>query len=405
MNLTLSPHAQALHDQMREFLRDHVLPAEQKLEQQRAASSDPYFYPPVMEELKSEARRRGLWNLHLPDRKWGAGLTNVEYAPIAELSGHSKDIAPEAMNGSAPDSGNMEILAGFATPAIQDRFLKPLLEGEIRSAFAMTEPGVASSDATNITTRIERAGDAYRIDGRKWWISGAASPRCPFAIVMGVSNPDADRHHRHSMIVVPLDTPGVEIVRTLPVYGYDHTGYGSHVEISFDDVRVPAGHLLGEEGGGFDIAQARLGPGRIHHCMRLLGMAERALAAMCQRAYERRPFGRPLAEQSLIRSWIADSRVKIEQNRLLVMKTAWLMDTVGNRDARMEISAIKIAVPRDVTWIIDRAIQVHGAAGVSADTPLAEYYTYARTVQIADGPDEVHQMALARQELAKWAPA
>jgi acyl-CoA dehydrogenase len=380
----------------------HVYPAESVYRQQVEDSGDPFFHPPVMEELKVEARTRGLWNLFLPDERFGAGLTNLEYAPLAEITGRSP-IAPEALNCAAPDTGNMEILAAFGTPEQQERWLEPLLEGEIRSCFAMTEPEVPSSDATQMQGRIERDGDSYIVRGRKWWTSGAASPRCKVAIFMGVTDPDAEPHRRHGMILVPLDAPGVKIVRTLPVFGYD-TGHGGHCEVIFDDVRLPAENLLGEEGAGFAIAQSRLGPGRIHHCMRAIGMAERAFDLMCERAHERAPFGKPLARQGVIQNWIAESRIEIEQTRLLVLKTAWLMDTAGNKGARIEISAIKVAAPELATRVIDRAIQVHGGGGVSNDFPLAAMYAGARTLRIADGPDEVHKMSIARRELHRYQP-
>jgi acyl-CoA dehydrogenase len=380
----------------------HVYPAESVYRQQVEDSGDPFFHPPVMEELKTEARTRGLWNLFLPDERFGAGLTNLEYAPLAEITGRSP-IAPETLNCAAPDTGNMEILAAFGTPDQQERWLEPLLEGEIRSCFAMTEPEVASSDATQMQGRIERDGDSYVVRGHKWWTSGAASPRCKVAIFMGVTDPDAEPHRRHGMILVPLDEPGVKIVRTLPVFGYD-TGHGGHCEVIFDDVRLPAENLLGEEGAGFAIAQSRLGPGRIHHCMRAIGMAERAFDLMCERAHQRAPFGKPLARQGVVQNWIAESRIEIEQTRLLVLKTAWLMDSAGNKGARIEISAIKVAAPELATRVIDRAIQVHGGGGVSNDFPLAAMYAGARTLRIADGPDEVHKMSIARRELHRYQP-
>jgi acyl-CoA dehydrogenase len=352
-----------------------------------------------MEELKAEARRRGLWNLFLPNAKWGAGLSNLDYAPLCELMGKSL-LTAEATNCAAPDTGNMEILAEFGTPEQQDEWLVPLLNGEIRSCFAMTEPWVASSDATNIQSRIERDGDGYTINAHKWWTSGAASDRCKVAILMGVSNPDADPYHRHSMILVPLDAPGVKIVRTLPVFGHD--AGGGHCETLYDNVRVPASYMLGEEGGGFAIAQARLGPGRIHHCMRAIGLAERALELLCQRAQLRSPFGRTLAEQGVVQDRVAESRIEIEQARLLTLKAAWLMDTVGNKGARFEIAAIKVVAARVATNVIDRAIQVFGGAGVSDDWPLAAMYTHARTLHLVDGPDEVHKQQIARRELRQY---
>jgi acyl-CoA dehydrogenase len=380
----------------------HVYPAERVYVDQLRAAGDPHAHPPVMEELKAEARRRGLWNLFMPDRRFGPGLSNAEYAPLAEITGRSVAIAPEALNCSAPDTGNMEILAEFGSPDQQERWLRPLLEGEIRSGFSMTEPDVASSDATNIRCRIEPDGDSYVINGRKWWTSGAASARCKILIVMGVTDPDADRHRRQSMVLVPTDTPGVTIVRSLPVFGF-HDGPG-HCEILFEDARVPAENLLGEQGGGFAIAQARLGPGRIHHCMRAIGMAERALELMCTRALSRVAFGKELARQGVIQDWIAEARLSIEQARLLTLKAAWLMDAQGKEAARFEISAIKVAAARMATSIIDRAIQLHGGGGVSDDFPLASMYAHARTLHIVDGPDEVHKMVIARRELAAHMP-
>ena len=379
------------------FMEDRVLPAESVYWQQ-VHDGPPFGHPPVMEELKEEARKQGLWNLFLPNQRWGAGLTNLEYAPLAEVTGWSPFLAPEALNSSAPDTGNMELLAEFGTTEQQQQWLVPLLEGEIRSCFSMTEPDVASSDANNIDTRIERDGDHYVISGRKWWSSGAMSERCKVAILMGVSATGGDRHRRHSMIIVPLDSPGVHVRRSTTVFGYDDGPHGGHADILYDRVRVPASNLLGDEGSGFAMAQARLGPGRIHHCMRLVGMAERALHLLCQRVEGRVTFGRTLAEHGLIQDWVAEARVQIEQVRLLVLKTAWLMDTVGNKGARTEISAIKVAAPRLAVWVLDRAIQAHGGAGVSQDFPLAPMYAHARILQIADGPDEVHKLSLARRE-------
>jgi len=381
---------------------ERVFPAEAIHRRQVEASGNPYAQPPVMEELKADARERGLWNLFLPDARWGAGLSNLEYAPLAEITGWSPAIAPEALNCSAPDTGNMEILAEFGTPEQQERWLTPLLDGAIRSGFAMTEPDVASSDATNIRSRIVRQDDEFVINGRKWWTTGAMSDRCKVLIFMGVSDPDADLYHRQSMVLVPMDTPGLRVERGLSVFGYQ--GGGGDAEISFDDVRVPVSNLLGEEGGGFAIAQARLGPGRIHHCMRAIGMAERAFDLMCRRAISRTAFGKEIARQGVIQQWIAESRMEIEQARLLVLKTAWLIDTGGKEAARVEISAIKVIVPRMALRVIDRAIQVHGAAGVSQDTPLAALYAAARTLRIADGPDEVHEMVMARRELKRYIP-
>jgi acyl-CoA dehydrogenase len=390
------------------FLEEHVYPAEAVLaEQSRELEADPatrWDTPPVVEKLKAEARSRGLWNLFLPGGH-GAGLTNLQYAPLAELSGRSPVLAPEAMNCSAPDTGNMEVLAMFGTRGQQQRWLAPLLEGEIRSAFCMTEPDVASSDATNIQARIERDGDEYVITGRKWWSSGAMNPNCRIFIVMGKTDPSAPRHRQQSMILVPRDAPGVSVVRGLNVFGFTDASHGGHAEVVFESVRVPASNLIADEGDGFAIAQARLGPGRIHHCMRLIGMAERALELMCRRAVDRTTFGRPIADHGMVQHWIAQSRVRIEQTRLLVLKTAWLMDTVGNQGAHTEIQAIKISVPQMAEWVIDKAIQAHGGAGVSQDTPLTTLWTAARMLRIADGPDEVHEVSLARRELKPYRPS
>ena len=401
MDFAFSERTEEWRERLQDFMDEHVTPAEPVYESQMAeVGHDPSFTPQVIEDLKAEARRRGLWNLFLPDGNWGAGLSVLEYAPLAEITGRSPWIAPEATNCAAPDTGNMEILAEFGTPEQQQQWLVPLLDGEIRSCFSMTEPDVASSDATNISCRIETDGDDFVITGRKWWSTGAISSRCKIAIVMGVTSPDADPYHRQSMVLVPLDTPGVEIVRNVNVFGYRERG--GHAEMLFDGARVPKSNLLGEEGSGFAIAQARLGPGRIHHCMRLIGMAERAFDIMCARAQERVAFGKPLAEQGVIQNWIAESRIKIEQARLMVLKAAWLIDTVGVKGARIEISAIKVAVPEMAIWVIDRGIQVLGGAGVSDDFPLASLYAHARTLQIADGPDEVHKRSVARRELRRF---
>ena len=396
MDFAFTDRAKDLQDQVRDFMHSEVLPAEQVYREQVEASGNPHHHPQIMEDLKAKARSAGLWNLFLPDSEWGAGLTNLEYAPLAELMGWSV-IGPEAFNCSAPDTGNMEVLAKYGTRAQQEEWLVPLLAGEIRSCFSMTEPDVASSDATNIQSSIVRDGDEYVINGRKWWTSGAARDRCKISIFMGKTDPEADRHRQQSMILVPLDTPGVENVRTLSVFGFDE-GEG-HTEMRFTDVRVPAANLLQEEGDGFRIAQGRLGPGRIHHCMRLIGQAERAVDLMCKRALSRTTFGKELARQGVIQNWIAESRCEIEQARLLVLKAAWMMDTVGNKAARAEIAMIKIVAPRMAQRVIDRAIQVFGGAGVSQDTPLAQHYAHARTLRLADGPDEVHLMSLAKQEL------
>ncbi len=391
-----------LRESLSEFMDSHVHPAEPAFVQQLAALENRWAWDsvPILAELRSEARRRGLWNLFLPGEH-GAGLTNLQYAPLAEITGHAMHLAPAALNCSAPDTGNMEVLAMFGSPEQKQRWLEPLLAGEIRSAFAMTEPDVASSDATNIATRIERDGDDLVINGRKWWITGAMNPNAQILIVMGKTDPSAARHAQQSMVLVPRDTPGLEIRRGMEVFGYDDHSHGGHAELTLTDVRVPAGNLIGGEGHGFAIAQARLGPGRIHHCMRSIGVAERAIELMCQRATQRTAFGRPLAEQGVIRDWIAEARVRVEQLRLLVLKTAWLMDTVGNKGAHSEIQAIKIATPTSVEWILDKAIQVHGAAGLSQDFPLAEAFAAIRTLRFADGPDEVHKNALARAELAR----
>ena len=398
MDLTITRRAEELRTALLNFMQEHVYPSEAVYAQQVRASGDPYHAPPIMEELKAEAQRRGLWNLFLPDADWGPGLTNLEYAPLAEVMGRSS-IAPEACNCSAPDTGNMEILAQFGTAEVKERFLRPLLEGRARSGFSMTEPAVASSDATNLQTRIAPDDDGYVVNGRKWWTTGAMDARTAFLIVLGVSDPDAAPHRRQSMVVVPIDTPGVVVERGLSVFGYD---MGRDGEIHYDSVRVPRAHLLGEEGGGFDIGQARLGPGRIHHAMRSIGMAERAFDLMCERAHERRPFGKTLAEQGVVQEWIAEARVMIEQARLLVLKTAWMVDNVGAKAARTEIGAIKLVATRTASWVVDRAIQTFGGAGVSQDTPLAEMAAMARVLHIADGPDEVHRMAIARRELRRY---
>jgi acyl-CoA dehydrogenase len=399
MDFAFSDAALDWQRRLRDFLDERVLPAEAEFNRQIADSGTPYFDPPVLDELKAEARSVGLWNLFLPDEEWGAGLSVLEYAPLAEMTGWQPHYAPEAINCSAPDTGNMEILAMFGTQEQQERWLVPLLEAEIRSCFAMTEPAVASSDATNIACRIEDDGDDFVVTGTKWWSSGAMSPRCRIAILMGVTDPDAAAYHRQSMVLVPMDAPGVQVVRDLTVFGYHERG--GHAEIRFEGVRVPKSNLLGERGGGFAIAQARLGPGRIHHCMRLIGMAERAFDVMCRRALERTAFGKPIAEQGVVQDWIAEARIRIEQARLMVLKTAWLIDTVGVKGARIEVSAIKVAVPEMATWVIDRGIQVLGGAGVSDDFPLASLYAHARTLRIADGPDEVHKRSVARRELRR----
>jgi acyl-CoA dehydrogenase len=403
VDLTLSDRGQQLRDALLDFMDTHVYPNEARFHEQIEASGDRHHHPEMMEELKAEARRRGLWNLFLPDEHDGAGLSNLDYAHLAEITGRSPLIAPEATNCAAPDTGNMEVLHMFGTPAQKQQWLEPLLAGEIRSAFFMTEPDVASSDARNISSRIERDGDHYVINGRKWWSSGAASPRCKVGIFMGVTDPDAEPYRQQSMILVPLDAPGVRIVRELPVFGH-YDGHGGHPEVAFEDVRVPAANLIGGEGDGFMIAQARLGPGRIHHCMRLIGMAERAFDLMCERAIGREAFGKPIARQGVFQHWVAQARVRIEQARLLTLKAAHLMDTVGNKGARMEISAIKIVAPQMAEWVLDKAIQTYGGKGFTNDVPLAMMWAHARTLRMADGPDEVHEMALARRELKRYLP-
>ncbi|MEV4733282.1 acyl-CoA dehydrogenase family protein [Saccharopolyspora sp. NPDC049426] len=402
MDFAFDARTEELRGQLLEFMDSHIYPAEPVFAEQMDEGLDRWSaHPPIMEELKAEARKRGLWNLFLPGEH-GAGLTNLQYAPLAEIMGRSGQLAPEATNCAAPDTGNMEVLAQFGTDAQRKQWLQPLLDGEIRSAFCMTEPDVASSDATNIGTRITRDGDHYVINGRKWFSSGAMSPRCKILIVMGKTDPDAERHRQQSQVLVPKDTPGVEVKRGMHVFGYDDADHGGHAEIVFNDVRVPVDNVISGEGEGFAIAQARLGPGRIHHCMRAIGMAERALELMCRRTSERVAFGKPLAEQGVVQHWIAESRVKIEQARLLVLKTAWLMDTVGNQGAHTEIQSIKVAVPEVTTWVVDRAIQAHGGGGVSQEFPLAALYAHARTLHLVDGPDEVHRRSLARRELGKY---
>lgn len=390
-----SPRARALHEQMAAFMAERVLPAEgEYLAYRRSAGPEDHTVPPVVEELKREAQARGLWNLFLPAE---SGLTQLEYAPIAELSGWSNDLAPEAINCQAPDTGNAELLHLLGTEEQKQQWLVPLLAGEIRSAFAMTEPEVASSDATNIATRIERDGDEYVITGRKWWTSGAMDPRCAVLIVMGKTDPEAAPHRQQTMVLVPRDTPGVRVVRDLPVFGH-HDQHG-HAEISFDGVRVPVGNVIGEEGGGFAAAQARLGPGRIHHCMRALGAAERALALLVARAKERVAFGKPLAEQGVVQQQVAESRLEIDQARLLCHLASHVIDTQGNKAAKDLVAMAKVAVPRAATRVIDRAIQVHGGAGVTEDLPLAAMYGWHRAMRLFDGPDEVHLRAIAKAEL------
>jgi acyl-CoA dehydrogenase len=408
MDFEYDEKTEQLRTKLLAFMDEFVYPAEKVFAGQLAeaeAQGRIWERPPVIEDLKAEARSRGLWNLFLAHHPAGAGLTNLQYAPLAEITGRSPALAPEALNCAAPDTGNMELLAEFGNEEQQERWLKPLLDGTIRSAFCMTEPDVASSDATNISTRIERDGDECVINGRKWWSSGAMDPNCKILIVMGKSNPDGERHRQQSMILVPSDTPGVNIRRGMHVFGYTDGSHGGHAEIEFTDVRVPAANLVSGEGHGFAIAQARLGPGRIHHCMRQIGASERALEMMCQRVLSRTAFGKPLAEQGVIQDWIAESRVRIEQARLLVLKTAWLMDTVGNKGAHREIQAIKIITPAMTEWILDKAIQAHGAGGISQDFPLAHLWASARTLRFADGPDEVHKRSLAWRELKSHAGA
>ncbi len=398
MDFECSDRAKDYRDRLEAFLEERVYAAEPVYIEQVRAGDTPHVHPPIMEELKEEARRRGLWNMFLPDPEHGAGLTNVEYAPLAELLGRTF-IGSEACNCSAPDTGNMEVLHQFGNDEQKERWLTPLLDGEIRSGFAMTEPDVASSDATNISLRIERDGDDFVLNGRKWWTTGVMHPRCRILIVMGKTELEAPVYAQQSMVLVPLGTPGLEIVRSLPVFGYmDPEGHG---ELKFTDVRVPQANLIAGPGAGFLIAQARLGPGRIHHCMRAVGAAERALELMCKRADERETFGKPVSTRSNIRDWIAEARIELEMLRLFVLKTAWLVDKVGGKNARIEVAGIKVAAPNVALKIIDRAIQVHGGGGVSDDFPLAFMYAHMRTLRLADGPDEVHKLSIARRELRR----
>ncbi|GED98742.1 acyl-CoA dehydrogenase family protein [Gordonia crocea] len=397
-----SERSNAYRDQLLEFMDTRVYPGERLYHQQMAAVADPHFQPPILEELKSQARSAGLWNLFHPYSEWGPGLSNLDYAPLAEIMGRS-EIAPEVFNCNAPDTGNMEVLTLYGTDEHKERWLKPLLAGEIRSAFAMTEPAVASSDATNIEMSMRRDGDSYILNGRKWFASNAMHPHCRVLIVMGKTDPTAATHRQQSMMVVPIDAPGITVVRNLPVFGY-HDREG-HAEITFTDVRVPAADVLAGEGEGFAIAQARLGPGRIHHCMRTVGMAERTLELMCQRAAQRVTFGKPLAARGNIQDWIAEARIEIEMVRLLTLKAAHMMDTVGNKAAATEIAAIKVAAPEMALKLLDRAIQVFGGAGVTDDYPLASAYAHLRTLRLADGPDEVHKRSIARWELRRHAPS
>jgi len=404
MDFSTDPRTKELQDSLLDLMAAHIEPALPTFHEQVEALPDRWAWSqaPVLATLRGEARSRGLWNAFLPGPK-GAGLNNLQYAALAEITGRAIDLAPAVLNCAAPDTGNMEVLETFGTPEQQEQWLEPLLRGEIRSSFAMTEPDVASSDATNIETSIVRDGDSYVVTGRKWWITGAMNPDAKVFIVMGKTDPSAERHRQQSMILVPRDAEGVEIERGMHVLGYDDHEHGGHAEMAFHSVRVPSGNLIAGEGEGFAIAQARLGPGRIHHCMRSIGVAEKAIELMCDRVSSRVAFGKPLSEQGVIRDWIAESRVRLEQLRLLVLKTAWLMDTVGNRGAHTEIQAIKIATPAAVEWILDKAIQAHGAGGLSQDFPLASAIAGIRTLRFADGPDEVHKNALARAELKKQA--
>lgn len=401
MNFEFSEKVKELQHQVTEFMEQYVYPNESVYEQQLNEGVSRWEIPPIIEELKIKAKEKGLWNLFLPESEYGAGLSNLEFAPLCEIMGRSPFIAPEVFNCSAPDTGNMEVLVRYGTEQQKKEWLTPLLEGKIRSAFAMTEPLVASSDARNIESSIKRDGDHYVINGRKWWTSGAPDPRCKILIFMGKSNPDAPTYEQQSMILVPIDTPGVKVLRNLNVYGYDDAPHG-HGEVLFENVRVPVANMIWGEGKGFAIAQGRLGPGRIHHCMRLIGLAERALESMIERAQSRVAFGSAISDKGVIRQWIADSRIELEQARLLTLKTAYMMDKVGNKEAKKEIAMIKIVIPEVATKIIDRAIQVHGGGGVSQDFNLARNWTYARIVRLADGPNEVHRESVAKLELKQF---
>jgi acyl-CoA dehydrogenase len=406
MDFAYSPRTQELQARVNAFMQAHVYPAEAAVSEEinaNTASGKRWTPLQTIEQLKPKARAAGLWNLFLPDSTQGAGLSNQEYAPLAEIMGRVP-WSSEVFNCSAPDTGNMEVLVRYGTAEHQERWLKPLLAGEIRSAFAMTEPDVASSDATNIASRIQRDGDDYVINGRKWWTSGAGDPRCKVLIFMGKTDPDAPRHSQQSMILVPMDTPGVKVLRPLQVFGYDDAPHG-HMEVDFTNVRVPASNMLLGEGRGFEIAQGRLGPGRIHHCMRLIGLAERALELMCKRASQRVAFGKPVAAQTVTQERIGEARCLIDQARLLTLKAAWMMDVAGNKAAKAEIAMIKVVAPNMACRVIDWAMQAHGGGGMCEDFPLAYYYTIARTLRFADGPDEVHRNAIAKMELGRWAPA
>ena len=399
MDFNFSKESLELQDKLKTFFSDHIYPNEELYEKAIIDSGDPLHIPEILEELKSKAKSVNLWNLFLPDNEYGYGLSNVDYAPLAEITGHNW-WAPEVFNCSAPDTGNMEILAEFGTADQKKQWLEPLLEGKIRSCFAMTEPNVASSDATNIGSSIVSDGDNYVINGRKWWTSNAINPNAKICIFMGVTNPDSPPYQRQSQVLVPMDSEGLSIIRPMQVFGYDD-GYTGHPELLFENVVVPKSNIIGGEGMGFKIAQARLGPGRIHHCMRAIGMAERALSLMIDRSLERETFGQKLAEQGVIQDWIARSRIKIEEARLLTLKTAWLIDTVGKEEAKIEISSIKVSVVEAASYVIDKAIQTHGAMGLSQDTPLARMSAGARVLRIADGPDEVHLRSIARREINK----
>lgn len=399
MNFNYSEKVKNYQSRLTEFMEEYVYPNEKLYKEQLDRNDRFSKIPPIMDELKEQAKEKGLWNLFLPESEFGAGLTNLEYAPLCEIMGRSS-IGPEVFNCAAPDTGNMEVLVRYGTEAQKEKWLRPLLNGEIRSCFSMTEPDVASSDATNIEASIVRDGEEYLINGTKWWSSGAGDPRCQFAIAMGKNDTDAPKYEQQSMIIVPLDTDGVTIKRVLPVFGYDHAPHG-HAEIEFKDVRVPAGNMLWGEGKGFAIAQGRLGPGRIHHCMRTIGAAERALEELCKRVQQRSAFGKKLSEQGIVQDWIAESRMDIEQSRLLTLKAAFMMDTVGNKAAQAEIAMIKVVAPNMALKVIDRAIQAFGAAGVSDDFTLAEAWANIRTLRLADGPDEVHKRAVAKYELKR----